>query len=269
MNFIKSTQGYYRHYIRLLYLNFGGIPELEQVCQNIEPNQATKTVVSGQQVSQENRQAVLQSCLQTLIRLGDLSRYRALEGSSKQNWDPAVAYYHLASIINPAWGIPHNQLSIIALERGNHVDILYHLYRALAVDEPHPMGAKNLEIEFRKIASARRKGEDLVNCEHVTDDGVVLQDGLIDIQRACYRAGLGLKSYESIEADFFNQLWKDLSTPISTSLLWKVAITNIASSHVVRLGMQGELAMNFSPTHTDISQVMRKLQLARLSVIFD
>ena len=48
------------------------------------------------------RKAVL-SCYRTLIRLGDLSRYRTteLEDPDKRRWGPAVGYYSLAGEIWP------------------------------------------------------------------------------------------------------------------------------------------------------------------------
>jgi hypothetical protein len=55
--------------------------------------------------SNDLRRLILQSCHATLIRLGDLSRYRESELVSKdRNWGPAIGYYDLASVINPASG---------------------------------------------------------------------------------------------------------------------------------------------------------------------
>jgi hypothetical protein len=178
LDFIKSSQRFYRGYIQHLSSRFGGIVELERVARkfNFESkadimlcagvvgiNQRLFIDLSGQSLikpSNDLRKRILQSCHATLIRLGDLSRYRESELVSKdRNWGPAIGYYDLASVINPASGASQNQLAIIALADGNHLRATYHLYRALSAQEPHPTAKGNLEIELRKIMSAWAKRE--------------------------------------------------------------------------------------------------------------
>ena len=98
------------------------------------------SVQSAPKTAEESlRTRILQSCHATLIRLGDLSRYRETELVAKdRNWGPAIGYYDLAMVIYPASGASHNQLAVIALADGNHLRATYHLYRALSAHEPHP-----------------------------------------------------------------------------------------------------------------------------------
>ena len=91
------------------------------------------------------------SCYQTLIRLGDLSRWRETQLATKyRNWGPAIGYYELANRIYPDLGTSHNQLAVIAQNDGNYFDVIYHLYRALAVAEPCLGSKTNLQIHFKK-----------------------------------------------------------------------------------------------------------------------
>ena len=74
------------------------------------------------------RNTVFQSCHQTLIHLGDLSRYRETELVDKdkeRNWGPAKGYYDLAAEIYPDSGGAHNQLAVISREDGDHFRSVY------------------------------------------------------------------------------------------------------------------------------------------------
>lgn len=99
---------------------------------------------------------VIRSCHGSLVRLGDLSRYRegAQDPKTKKNWGPATGYYTLANKLLPSDGTPHNQLAVIALLEGSHLSSTYHVYRALSVAEPFPQAGDNLAVGFRKILRA-------------------------------------------------------------------------------------------------------------------
>lgn len=97
---------------------------------------------------------VVDSCHRALVQLGDLSRYRETEvPSKKRNWQPAKAYYGLASLLKPNSGFSHNQLAVIARIDGDHLSALYHLYRALSVNDPYPRAEENLKTELKKLIS--------------------------------------------------------------------------------------------------------------------
>ena len=168
LEFIKSSQHYYRGHVQKLAQNFSGIPELEAVAlkvaiegrssdhgtcifvyRNIDPTQA-----QNEDTTTDHRPIVLTSCFHALIHLGDLSRWREeqrLEGEA--NWGPAIGFYDLANILRPESGIPHNQLAVIAsrFKDPDNLRIVYHFYRSLTAPQPHPSAEDNLDREFRKI----------------------------------------------------------------------------------------------------------------------
>ena len=48
-------------------------------------------------------------------------------------------------------------MAVISLADQDHLGALYHLYRAIAVKEPHPLAASNLQVEFKKITNLWEK----------------------------------------------------------------------------------------------------------------
>ncbi|GKZ97965.1 hypothetical protein AnigIFM59636_001789 [Aspergillus niger] len=234
LEFIKSSQRFYRAYIQQLSSHFGGIPELEKVARKF--NSDNLSAEPPIRTSEALRTHILQSCHSTLIRLGDLSRYRETELVSKnRNWGPAIGYYDLATLIYPASGAPHNQLAVIALADGNHLRATYHLYRALAAQEPHPSAKGNLEIEFRKVMNAWVKRE-LIRPEDAGIPGRSLAPWFVYLHAQCYR-GIDFPEHDELESEVLNQLAVDLKERSLEGTLQKFCLINIA-------------AEEFSRTHT-------------------
>ncbi|KKA21903.1 hypothetical protein T310_4067 [Rasamsonia emersonii CBS 393.64] len=208
LDFIKSSQRFYRGYIQHLSSHFGGIPELEKVARkfNFENLSAEQPV----NLDGDLRKRVLLSCHATLIRLGDLSRYRETElvSGKNRNWGPAIGYYDLASVINPDSGASHNQLAVIALADGNHLRATYHLYMALSAKDPHPTSKGNLEIEFRKIMNAWAKRE-LIPREDAGIPGKALTPWFVYLHAQCYK-GVDFPEHDELENEVLSQLAVDL-----------------------------------------------------------
>ena len=191
--------------------------------------------------SPELRQLLLASCHQTLVRLGDLSRYRETELVSKdRNWGPAIGYYDLASTINPRSGASQNQLAVIALHDGNYLRALYHLYRALSVEEPYPTARSNLEIEFKKILNAQRKGE-LLTPQDGSTPGEALKAWFTYLHARCYK-GEEFAQHDELENEVLSQLAIDLKERSLESILQKLVITNVAAQHHATRKAQGKLS---------------------------
>ncbi|GAQ45410.1 uncharacterized protein AtWU_10223 [Aspergillus tubingensis] len=234
LEFIKSSQRFYRAFIQQLSSHFGGIPELEKVARKF--NSDNLSAEPPIRTSEALKRHILQSCHSTLIRLGDLSRYRETELVSKnRNWGPAIGYYDLATLIYPASGAPHNQLAVIALADGNHLRATYHLYRALAAQEPHPSAKGNLEIEFRKVMNAWVKRE-LIRPEDAGIPGRSLAPWFVYLHAQCYR-GIDFPEHDELESEVLNQLAVDLKERSLEGTLQKFCLINIA-------------AEEFSRTHT-------------------
>ena len=187
------------------------------------------------------RLAVLLSCHRTLVRLGDLSRYRETELVTKErNWGPAIGYYDLAGAIRPSSGASHNQLAVIALADGNHLRATYHLYRALAVDEPHPTAKSNLEIEFKKILTAWDRSE-LISNEMQRDNqlpGKALLGWFMRLHARCHK-GIDFAEHDELENEVLSQLAIDLKERSLEGTILKFVLINISAEFFASAIHQG------------------------------
>lgn len=176
---------------------------------------------------------ILQSCHATLIRLGDLSRYRETELVTKdRNWGPAIGYYDLASVIYPISGASHNQLAVIALADGNHFRATYHLYRALSTQNPHPSAKGNLEIEFKKVMNLWTKRE-LIRPEDAGIPGRALSPWFVYLHAKCYK-GNDFPEHDELESEVMSQLAVEIRERSLEGTLQKFCLVNIAAEDFAR-----------------------------------
>ena len=121
---------------------------IDQTAKDVKPSEASS--------SSEQQQAVLASCFDALLHLGDLSRWREQARTEGEvNFGPAIGFYDLAATLRPDSGKPHHQLAVIAASSPEPDDlrIVYHFYRSLTAVFPHPKAEENLEQQFQKIMS--------------------------------------------------------------------------------------------------------------------
>jgi protein SMG7 len=158
--FLKTSEQFYFVYIQQLSNRFS-IPELQQIARKTKTQPIEQR---GENVSPPTplRAMVLKSCQMTLVRLGDLTRYRCQlsDKFSKTTFDTALDYYGLANSLDPEDGSAHHQLAVLHQLPGQHFDIVYHFHRAIAVSRPHELALKNLEREFKspETSSQTKKG---------------------------------------------------------------------------------------------------------------
>ncbi|KAF2792551.1 hypothetical protein K505DRAFT_52114 [Melanomma pulvis-pyrius CBS 109.77] len=238
LQFIKGSQRFYRQYIMSLDAQFDGIPELRKIAHTWK-NDTSKTSLR-KRISSSLKHQVLESCHQTLIQLGDLSRYRETELVEKdRNWGPAKGYYDLAAEIYPDSGHSHNQLAVISREDGNHFRSTYHLYRSLASRKPHPLAKQNLELEFKKIISAWNKGE-LIN-NHKSPDGSTAGRALvawfIRLHSKCYK-GQEFAQHDELESEVLSHLAIELKERPLDHILQKIILINLAAEYFATVQMQ-------------------------------
>lgn len=207
---------------------------------NIDSKQPLNSVVSTQ-----DKQQILLSCHQTLIHLGDLSRYREAElgglGGKERNWGPAIGYYTLAVEIYPDSGTPHNQQAVIARNEGNHFRTLYHLYRSLSAKIRHPLAKQNLELEFKKILSSWKKGE-LIKTKGGRDSdegGQALVAWFIRLHSGCYK-GEEFSGHEELEREVLGQLVLEVRESALNGKLLKLVMINVAAEHFATIQLQGK-----------------------------
>ncbi|KAJ9638424.1 hypothetical protein H2199_007113 [Coniosporium tulheliwenetii] len=243
IDFIKSSQRFYRHRIQQLDEHYGGIKEIRHAAQMRKKQPGTPVyqlpwknfadvmLYPESAIAPGIRQKVLFSCYHTLVHLGDLSRYRETAAAEKEyNWGPAVGYYSLAMEIYPDSGMAHNQLAVIALTDGNHFRATYHLYRSLSVKEPYPLAKDNLEREFKKILIASEKGELISKTRLGTPIGPTLVAHFVRLHSKCYK-GEDFPEHDELENEVLSQLAVELKERSLEGLLQKITLVNIAAEH--------------------------------------
>ena len=188
-----------------------------------------------------------------------------------RNWGPAIGYYDLARAMYPASGASHNQLAVIDLADCNHLGATYHLYRALAVEEPHPSAKGNLELQFRKATEAEEKdsaaigssapkgstaGEDLVTC-------------FMRLHARRHKPS-DIPGYEDHESMVMRQLTVDLQERSFESTFNKIVLINIAAEYFAGVRLKGINAEPRSVSSGDTSSaemVQSYFDLLRFNVV--
>jgi hypothetical protein len=155
---LKTAQYFYRGYLQRTCARYD-MKDLRRIANRAELEEMPvpdkdKVDPAAAQV----QDIVKSSCHKTLIYLGDLARYRTLLRPKDRKWEGALAYYQLANELVPESGYGHHQCSVIYVETEDHLNVVYHLYRALACSMPHPNAPANLEREFRELQKRKSGG---------------------------------------------------------------------------------------------------------------
>jgi hypothetical protein len=157
----------------------------------------------------------------------------------------ALAYYSLANDLYPASGTAFNQMAVISLSEGNHLDAVYHLYRALVIDEPNPVAQGNLEIEFKKITSEWASGgkKALSN-----GSGATTKAGNVALPLILWFVRLHAKLYkgeefsehDELENEALSQMTVLLKEQSLEGVLDKFVLINIAAENFAAERLRGE-----------------------------
>jgi protein SMG7 len=163
--FLKDTTSFYRSLIQRLVSHFNVVELHPIVAQFQLPGyfRMELTLISvdipadGPKFQSKKIKSLVFTAVQTcLIKLGDISRYRALnpqrpKPGAKPDYGPAYGYYVLAQTLLPENGSPANQLAVLSTYSKDLLSSTYYFYRALACDEPFLMADRNLNVAFRKV----------------------------------------------------------------------------------------------------------------------
>ncbi|KAK0710963.1 hypothetical protein B0H67DRAFT_270148 [Lasiosphaeris hirsuta] len=155
--YITTSQSFYRAYLQRFCGSYK-MKELERVARLVKFEQPALNQVPVNAADPEVEALITISFHKTLIYLGDLSRYRTLIRSRDRSFNSALTYYALANEIIPESGYGYHQSGVIYAEAHNHLEIVYHMLRAIACDQPHPLAATNLEREFRDLRELKAGG---------------------------------------------------------------------------------------------------------------
>lgn len=224
-NFLRIAHKFYKGYIQRLSALYD-IPELKRIAQGIELDQlVVEDKISP--VSEDMQGKVLYSCHLTLVHLGDLTRYRVQARHKNSGYDGALLYYGLAHHLQPQSGFAFHQIGIINLEQGNHLDVVYHFYRALAVDSPHPNAQLNLEAEFKTVLApngSKSRHNVVAPQDHFTMWFVKLH--------AYFYKGEVFHQQDELEGEVMHRLEMACRNAASLNVLLKMALVNMLAHFI-------------------------------------
>lgn len=240
VDFLKTSQYFYKGYIQRLASHFDGLAELRKIAHRLNLN--TLSADDLVKVSEETKHLILLSCHATLLRLGDLSRYRNDIRTKDRSWDTAMSYYGLANDLYPKSGNAFNQMAVISLAEGQHLNAIYHLYRALAIDEPHPAAESNLEIEFKKITKEWASGSRRSVPKGTNPGGGAagpLISWFVRLHAKLYK-GEEFSGHDELENEVLSQMTVLLKEQPLEAILDKMVLINIAAEYFAAERLQSK-----------------------------
>jgi hypothetical protein len=241
--FIKASQTFYRQFLKELDICYPGITSLRSISlaislandnqQQQQPTQSPQAVA----LNEVQKESLLDLTCDTLIHLGDLSRWRYvgnLDRSTKSGWVTAASYYKLAQEVCPASGFPQHQLAVLALHDNKVFYALHDLYQSLCSKKAHPEAGSNLDLLLRKrLATADHL--ELVKLVHTKHGNVAvgqLRAWFLKLHVFLY-LGVAFTAHEEMESEVLNRLSLALKdgTALDTTLV-HMAVINIAAESV-------------------------------------
>ncbi|KIV99730.1 hypothetical protein, variant [Verruconis gallopava] len=156
--FIKGSQAGYNALLRSIHDQCSDVSVLGNIAGaylNNGGNQNKTEAGSAQSplgpvfTTQAVKDAALVATRDSLIYLGDLSRWRHKAHVDRQSqtpqWKKARLYYELAYEVDPSSGLAKHQLAVLAEDDGKYFPALAYLYQSMTSAFPHPHAAGNLE----------------------------------------------------------------------------------------------------------------------------
>lgn len=231
-NFLRIAQQFYQGYIQRISARYD-IPELKRVAAGIDIEQMTAgDLISS--ISSELHAKVLRSCHATLIRLGDLARYRVQAKHKNSGYDMALTYYTLAQHLLPKSGFAFHQMGIVSLDQGNHLEGIYHFYRAWAIKFPHPNAKANLEMEFKSIQQP--SSNKAKQASSGPQDAFIMW--FVRLHALFYK-GETAAQYRELEREVIHRLEMAASTSTCRDILLKMSFINMAAHRVAAVKCSG------------------------------
>ncbi|EGX94444.1 Telomerase activating protein Est1 [Cordyceps militaris CM01] len=233
INFLRIAQKFYQGYIQRLSARYD-IPELQRVAKGIEVEQMTASDLISPVPSELNAK-VLRSCHSTLIRLGDLARYRVQAKHKNSGYDMALTYYTLAQHLLPKSGFAFHQMGIVSLDQGSHLDGVYHFYRAWAIKFPHPNAKSNLEMEFRSLQQpASNKSK---HASSGPQDAFIMW--FVRLHALFYK-GEAAPQYKELEREVIHRLEMAATNGSCGDVILKMSFINIAAQYIATIKCSGQ-----------------------------
>ncbi|OAA72279.1 Telomerase activating protein Est1 [Cordyceps fumosorosea ARSEF 2679] len=227
-NFLRIAQKFYQGYIQRLSARYD-IPELKRVAKGIDVEPMTASDLISP-VPSELSKKVQRSCYSTLIRLGDLARYRVQAKHKNSGYDIALTYYTLAQHLSPKSGFAFHQMGIVSLDQGSHLDGVYHFYRAWAIKDSHPNSKSNLELEFKSLQQPSSN-----KSKHASSgpqDAFVMW--FVRLHALFYK-GETAPQYKELEREVIHRLEMAAANGSCRDIILKMTFINIAAQYIATL----------------------------------
>lgn len=245
VDFIKTSQYFYKGYIQRLASHFSAMQSLRRIAHRLSLQ--TLTADARVRVTPELEEMIEASCHESLLRLGDLSRYRNQVRAKDRSWEPAMGYYALANDLCPDKGGAHNQMATIALSEGDHLGAVYHLLRAIIIKEDHPCARANLGTEFKKIVRKQRRSQDKT-------DSLQTLIGWFVLLQARFHEGQEFSTRQELEKEVLSRLALLLRDQSFGDDFEKIVIVSIAAHALAAERVHGELSLHRSKSTLTYAQ---------------
>ncbi|KAG5945288.1 hypothetical protein E4U59_006033 [Claviceps monticola] len=221
-NFLRVAQKFYKGYIQRLTARYD-VPELRRIARGVDAQQM-EGIDQISPVPAELRKMVSKSCYSTLLRMGDLSRYRTQARHKNSGFETALTYYSLAHQLDPESGHAYHQMGIVHLDQGNHLDVVYYFYRSWAVESSHPLANANLEAEFKSLSLSK----DRLNASDTQD---AFSMWFVKLHALFYK-GENFPQQAELEGEIMHRLEMACHSEQSTVTLLKMTLINMAAHHI-------------------------------------
>lgn len=234
-NFLRIAQKFYKGYIQRLSACYD-VQELRRVAQGIDVEQMDAADAISPVPGSLSR-LVLDSCHSTLLHLGDLARYRIQARHKNSGFETALTYYGLARHLMPNSGFAFHQMGIVNLDQANHLDVVYHFYRAWAVEAPHPNAKSNLESEFKSLRlphAVKARNNPSAPVDFFSTWFVKLH--------AFFYNGEAFSQQKELEEEVMHRLEMACRNASSGDTLLKMALVNMSAYEVASKALAGESA---------------------------
>lgn len=117
---------------------------------------------------------------------------------------------------------------------------LYHLYRAISVDDPHPRARENLKAKVKKILDQK-------DTNHLFPQPGQEPSDVLEAQLAYVHASLhavvNFQDHEKLEGEILTNLSVEMRERPIGDLLLKFTLSNIAAQHIVSNQFTGQFSL--------------------------
>jgi hypothetical protein len=190
------------------------------------PSSAT----TADNIPEELKTVIITLVYETLLHLGDLSRWRYvahLGKTGESEWKAAALYYQLAYEVLPTSGFAKHQEAVLALGDTKYFYALSHLYQSLCSQVQHPEASQNLDLLLRKRLNIPMN--DLIQAVKTRHGGnaiATLRAWFLRLHVECYQ-GVEFSAHEEMEAEILNRLSTALKdgTDVSSTVFHMVMIS--------------------------------------------